>query len=289
MYAAVSTASPPPRLVDLSVPVDPRFWEPDPVNCQYIDHRRGADLLGQSLVYMKTRSRWRRMVSLLGHRLGFGINHKDFPDQKGLSLMRYTLTTHTGTHMDAPFHYGDRAADGGPARTICEVPLEWCYGDGVVLDVSQGDRQRPVSAGEVELALERLQYRLKPLDVVLLRTAGDQAIGERAYFNDFRGVSREATDLLVRAGIKVIGVDSFGFDPPFVKMLNDYTLTGDKQHLWPAHFYGRQREYCQLERLTNLDAIGRGHGFKVCCFPIRLSRADAAWCRVVAVVGENAN
>jgi kynurenine formamidase len=41
-----------------------------------------------------------------------------------------------GTHVDAPWHFGPVTA-GRPAKKIDEVPLEWCYGDGVLLDFSQ--------------------------------------------------------------------------------------------------------------------------------------------------------
>ena len=45
-----------------------------------------------------------------------------------------TVSTHSATHMDAPWHYGPTVA-GEPSRKIDKVPLEWCYGDGVVLDL----------------------------------------------------------------------------------------------------------------------------------------------------------
>lgn len=278
------TAPARPHLVDLSVAVDPAHWEPDPVRRRVVDHRKGADLLGRSYAYLRARNRVARWVSLLRHRAGAGVTHRDFPDGKGLALMRYTLTTHTGTHMDAPFHYGDLTAEGRPARTICQVPLEWCYGDGVLLDLTAGPDDEAVSAAEIEAALVTIGYRLKPLDIVLLWTGGDREIGRPGYFQRFRGVSMEATALLVQRGIRVIGVDSFGFDPPFLRMLDDYRRTGDAAHLWPAHFYGREHEYCHIERLTNFAGIGRPYGFQVMCFPVKLAGGDAGWCRVVAAL-----
>ncbi|WP_164016405.1 cyclase family protein [Pyxidicoccus trucidator] len=273
------------QLVDLSVPVDANHWEPDVIRCEYIDHRRGADLLGSALIHSRGRDSLRARVSeWLKHKLGLGVDHRDFPDGKGLSLMRYTLTTHTGTHMDAPFHYGDVDAKGRRARTICEVPLEWCFRDGVVLDVRGPAGAGPVTRDEVLAALGRIGYTLKPLDVVLLRTGGDTHVGKPGYFSGFRGVTEAATRWLVEQGIRVIGIDSFGFDAPFHQMLEDYLRTGKPSALWPAHLFGRESEYCQLERLANLDKLERPYGFKVSCFPIKLARADAAWCRVVALV-----
>jgi cyclase len=273
-----------PLIVDLSVPVDPAHWEPEPVRRKVIGHREGADLLGQSYAHLRSRNRVDKWIRLVKHRFGKGVTHRDFPGGQGLSLMHYTLTTHTGTHMDAPFHYGDRTSDGAPARTIDEVPLDWCHGNGVLLDLTAGPADQAVTVDELETALDAIGYRIKPFDIVLLWTAGDGEIGTPGYFQRFRGVTREATAFLVERGVRVIGVDSFGFDPPFLRMLDEYERTGAQSALWPAHFYGREHEYCQLERLTNLGAIGMSHGFDVSCFPVKLSGGDAGWSRVVAIV-----
>lgn len=280
-----ATVAPEHALIDLSVAVDPAYWEPDPVELHTIDHRQGADLLGRALMFVDGTSRSTRAREWLKHKLGLGVDHRDFPDGKGLSLMRYSLTTHTGTHMDAPFHYGDRNARGERARTICEIPLEWCLRDGVVLKLRPvSEVEGPVTKAELIEATAAIEVRLKPFDIVLLHTGGDVNVGKPAYFTAFRGMTREATAWLVEQGIRVIGIDAFGFDAPFPRMLRAYLKTRDPGELWPAHLYGREREYCQLERLSNLDKIGRSHGFKVSCFPIKLARADAAWCRVVAIV-----
>src|SRR5215510_12941094 len=57
-----------------------------------------------------------------------------WPDERGWAVETVTLSTHSGTHVDAPFHYG------GGGRTINDVPLEWCYGNGVRLDMRAVDR-----------------------------------------------------------------------------------------------------------------------------------------------------
>jgi kynurenine formamidase len=272
-------------IIDLSVPIDSAVWEPNPVKMRLIDHKAGGDLLGMGLLLSEGKAKtvasfiykWARA------KLGLGVSHRDFPDKKGLSVMHVTLTTHTGTHMDSPFHYGDVSANGDKARMIAEVPLEWCYSDGIVLDVSNGPQDEPVTKDEVVAALSRILYTLKPYDIVLMKTGGDKYLGQKKYYSHFRGVTRDATEHLVQQGVKVIGIDSFGFDMPFHKMLDRYKTTANNCHLWPAHIYGREQEYCQLERLTNLDKLPSG-GFKVACFPVRLEHADAAWCRVVAII-----
>jgi kynurenine formamidase len=82
----------------------------------------------------------------------------------------------------------------------------------------------------------------------------------------------------------VIGIDAYGFDRRFEDMAEDYRRTGDASGLWEAHFAGLEQEYCQIEKLVNLDRIPRPSGFKVACFPIKVERASGGWCRAVAFV-----
>ena len=63
-------------------------------------------------------------------------------------------------------------------------------------------------------------------------------------------------------------------------------IIGDKKALWPGHFAGRQKEYCHIEAMGNLDKIPVDHGFTVSVLPIKLSKASAAWTRCVAILWE---
>jgi len=80
-----------------------------------------------------------------------------------------------------------------------------------------------------------------------------------------------------------------GFDRPFKYMIKDYLKTKDKRYLWPAHLVGREKEYCHIEKLVNLDKIPIPYGFKIACFPINIKGASAGWVRAVAIIRETAN
>ncbi len=54
--------------------------------------------------------------------------------------------------------------------------------------------------------------------------------------------------------------------------------------MWEAHFARIEREYCQIEKLANLDQIPRPFGFKVSCLPIKIQGGSGGWCRTVAFV-----
>ncbi len=92
-----------------------------------------------------------------------------------------------------------------------------------------------------------------------------------------------ATHLLLDLGVRVIGTDAFSLDAPFGDIIRRYRETKDRSVLWPAHFAGREREYCQLERLANLDALPP-YGFRLTCFPVKITGAGAGWTRAVALV-----
>jgi kynurenine formamidase len=116
----------------------------------------------------------------------------------------------------------------------------------------------------------------------MLQTGADKRIGTPEYFAQ-PGLGREGTLWLVELGVKVIGIDAYTLDRPFADMRADYERTGDGRYIWPAHFAGITREYCQIEKLANLDLLPP-HGFYVACLPVKIAKASAAWCRAVALV-----
>jgi cyclase len=268
--------------VDLSVSVSAAHWEPEPVKRRVVDHRDGADKLGQSYLYFHARSLWQRLLARLRLPRRLFIDHRDFPDEMGLSIMFYELSTHTGTHVDAPYHYGWRAGRKDRPATIGEIPLDWCYGRGVLLDFSAD--ALAIDAPRVQQALADLKHELAAGDIVLVNTGASRLEGRREYFTQYRAIERSAVQWLVERGVRVIGTDAFSFDPPFGQMIESYKRSGDKDELWPAHFYGRDKPYLQIERLGHLEDLPCATGFQVCCFPIKLDQADAAWSRVVAVL-----
>lgn len=248
------------RILDLSVPTQASASEATPVTVEVLDHIAGAVVLTQGR-----------------------LSATDFPDGMAISNETVQLTTHTGTHMDAPLHYGPTTG-AGPARSIDQIPLDWCHAPGVRLDV----RHVPVGTGitveHLQQALQVAEHRLQAGDIVLLWTGADVLWGDERYRTDFPGLTGAGTRWLVEQGVNVIGIDAWGLDRPPAQMVADYERTGDPEYLWPAHIAGRTHEYAQLEKLANLDQLPCATGFLVSCFPIRVVGAGAGWARVVAHV-----
>ena len=178
-------------LIDLSVCLsnDTSAFEPAPHKIEYLDAVKGLEMS----------QRW----------TGLGADY--WPDGKAWVADTVSLASHSGTHVDAPSHYGP--AQHGEARTIDQVPLRWCFSDGVVLNFADKPRGYGINAADVKAELGRIGYTLKPYDIVLIRTDTSKRFGERGYEMLHAGLRRSATEFLVDSGIKLIGIDAWGLGP----------------------------------------------------------------------------
>lgn len=129
----------PVKIIDLSVPLRTDPNKVIQARIEYQTHEQGAQSLGPL----------------------FGINPADLPEGKFEAVETVTAVTHAGTHLDAPYHYWPTSG-GQPARTIDKVPLEWCYGDGVVLDMTHKKRGELITLEDVTAALKKIGYKIKP-------------------------------------------------------------------------------------------------------------------------------
>jgi kynurenine formamidase len=271
------------QLIDLSLPMEVNKGEIAKLMIQQTFHKKGGDIFGRNYAFSEKSSGWKRLISILHYLCGKNrISSKTFPGKEFLNLEIITASTHTGTHFDAPLHFGSKCEE-RDSLSIDQIPIEWCYGDGIVLDLTYKTPGDYIFKDDIERSLKMINYQIKPFDIVLIRTGADKYWGKKEYLFKYPGMSRESIEYLVNQGVKIVGIDSYGFDRPFSNMLADYFKTKDNSYLFPAHFYGRERCYCHIERLTNLDIIPNAFGFKVVCFPIKIKNAGAAWVRVVAI------
>lgn len=264
------------KIIDLSLPIDERAPEVHPFGIDRLGHKEGVRHL--NWVMMK-KTLLGQLSFLLGKRI---IKPQDLPDEEFLSLETVHCPVHIGTHIDFSFHYGTKS-EGRPSKSINELPLEWCFCDGIVLDFTYKMPGEVISKEDIETALKKIKYNIKPNDIVLMRTAADKLFGTLEYLSNYPGVSPEAIGFILEKGVNIIGIDTLGFDRPYKFMLADFLRTKDASFLWPAHFFGRKKEYAHIERLTNLDKLP-AQGFKIQCFPIKILDCGAAWARVVAIL-----
>ncbi|MDI4636140.1 MULTISPECIES: cyclase family protein [Halomonadaceae] len=213
----------------------------------------------------------------------FGIGVDQQLEGKGAAVERCVMSTHTGTHMDAPWHYHPTMDGGKPAMTIDEVPLEWCIGTGVKLDFREFPDGHLVSAAEVAAELERIGHELSPGDIVLVNTRAGERYGQDDYVASGCGFGREATLYLTQRGVKIAGTDAWSWDPPLASQVARVRETGDASFFWEGHKAGAETVFCHMEKLGNLHRLP-ATGFEVMCLPVKIARASAGWCRPVALL-----
>lgn len=192
------------------------------------------------------------------------------------------LASHAGTHVDAPYHYYP-TTKGEPAMTITECPLEWFFGEGIVLDMTHKKNGETVSIQDVKDALDKIDHTLKYGDIVCMRFDADKEFGTSKYWTEFPGMSPEATLYILEQGVKVIGTDAIGFDIPFDACKEKFLKTKDPGVIWEAHRAGKDTPYCHIEKLANLKSVP-SKGFYIACFPVHIFKASAGWSRVVGLV-----
>jgi len=209
-----------------------------------------------------------------------GVSRSLLRDGEGWTRETLHLGTHNATHVDAPWHYNS-TVEGRRAETIDELPLEWFFGPGVVVDFSGRSDGEVITAADMEAAIAQAGHSLATGDIVLVRTDRDAFYGQPDYIARGPGVSAEATRWLYDHGVRVMGIDAWGWDRPLHLQAADALREGRPGIFWEAH--QADLRYAQIERLVGLAALPPT-GFTVACFPLRVAGASAAPARVVAIL-----
>lgn len=252
------------RIIDLSTSIAPSGEHtPPPLRTElhYADHQTGAA----------------QIQALLGVPSQLLRNHE------GWAIETFTrFGTHDSTHVDAPWHYNSQI-QGQRAQTIDELPLEWFFSDGVVLDMSAKADGDAMTVADAEAELARIGYALKPRDIVLVRTGRDAFYDQPDYMFRGCGVTAEATRWLYERGIRVMGIDAWGWDMPLDQQARAALGRQQPGIFWAAH--QADLPYAQIERLMNLGDLPP-FGFKVACFPLKVRGGSAGPTRAVAILPE---
>src|SRR4051794_1180152 len=236
------------RLIDLSAPITaspPELPEPLRTEIAFHDHEQGAATIEAM----------------------FGVGRELLRDGEGFATEEFLrFGTHNSTHLDAPYHYNSTIR-GEPAQTIDQLPLDWFFAPGVCLDFIEREDGEVISAEDLEGALERAGHRLEERDIVLVRTGRDEHYAAPDYMVRGPGVSADATRRLFEQGVRVMGIDAWGWDAPLPLQAEQAKASGEPGVFWAAH--QADLPYSQIERLHNLGELPPS-GFTVACFPLRI-------------------
>lgn len=111
-------------------------------------------------------------------------------DVANLSLL--TMGSHTGTHVDAPYHF---IADG---PRLGEVPMDRMVGEALVADLRGRAAVDAAALADVSL---------RAGDILLCRTDNSWRWEAPEFQRDFTYLTRDAADLLVERGVRAVGMD----------------------------------------------------------------------------------
>ena len=173
------------------------------------------------------------------------------------NMTQVSMGTHQGTHLDAMYHF----VDGG--KTIDQMPLDWFYGDAVLLRIPKKPRE--------EIGIEDFQkYEdlLQPGARVLYETGWSRHFGQEDYFSDFPSLTLGAARYLVSRKIRLLGMD---------------TPTPSRDWYQVHHILlAKDAEIVIVEGLTNLDRVP--DRFLFSGFPLNFQGRDGSPIRAVAIV-----
>ncbi len=258
------------EIVDLGIYLDQAAYAPWTYKAQHVSHADGAKAMASSFNRHQ-----------FGNQGEGKVETTDFPEALGLAWTHVWLTDHAGNHIDAPYHFGPTVA-GEPAKTIDQVPLSWCIGPGVRLDF-RTHAGRDITVEDLKRELDRIEVTLSPGTIPLLWTGADAfADDDQKYWQSQAGLSLEGLYYLLDQGVRLVGIDAYAMDVSYNTMQQEFQK--DDPMFFPAHFAGRDREHMHLEKLANLGALPRPHGFLFVAFPVKLRGGSAGWVRPVALV-----
>ncbi|MEP5153018.1 cyclase family protein [Planktotalea sp.] len=257
----------PRKFIDLSVPLEAEIPSDPEIMLPQIDYLSHKDTAEQMAGFFP------------------GLTPEELPAGDGWAIEKLTIYTHNGTHLDAPYHHHSTMNNGERAITIDEVPLEWCFGNGVKLDFRHLPDGHVVTPDEIDAELERIGHSLQPLDIVVVNTAAGARYGEPDYLIRGCGIGREATLHMLKQGVRVTGTDAWSWDAPFPLTAARFAEEKDPSIIWEGHRASMEIGYCHIEKLANLDQLP-ATGFTLSCFPFKIKAASAGFVRAVAILEE---
>lgn len=170
------------------------------------------------------------------------------------NVSRLDMGVHTGTHIDAPFHFFPAGI------TVERLPLDILIGQAWVVEVP--DYVTTITA-------DVLKKAALPTDCqrILFKTSNSQisTLYEKVFHKDYVGLSEDGAEYLVARGVRLVGIDYLSIAP------------FDQTH--PTHVTLLKANVIIIEGL-DLSKVNPGR-YQLFCLPVKLGGADGAPARVV--------
>jgi kynurenine formamidase len=180
---------------------------------------------------------------------------------KALNIAKVTLATHSGSHIDAPFHaFQDRP-------TIDQMPLDTFVGRGVAVPVQRRGGEAIPAAD-----FENSGVKVERGDILLVQTGWDRHFTSAEYMS-YPYLGEDACQWMVERGVKMVALDCLSPDMPMSMRPPDFA--------YPAHRTLLRADIPIIENLRNFGAL-EGSRFRVIALPLRIRDGDGAQSRVIA-------
>jgi arylformamidase len=180
-------------------------------------------------------------------------------DQGRSNVHKITMSTHHGTHVDAPRHL---SSSGKP---LDEINLKKFIGEGVILDFTY----KEIGSGVSSADLEQCEDLVKGDEIVILFTGCSNHLGDSGISANYTYLDRSGAEWLVRKKVKSVGIDIFSIDQ-----------YGNPDH--PAHNLLLENGIPLIEEISSEAKHLLGKRVYLICLPIRMMMGDGAPARVIA-------
>ena len=179
----------------------------------------------------------------------------------GYYLELIFLSSHSGTHIDAPFHFIENGLK------IDKIPLRRLVTDAILCKIKKGANDTITKRDIIEF--ENKHGKLLPNSTLIFATGWHKNLLKKYYFTKNPGISISAAKYLVKKKISLVGIDSPSID-----------LGSDSRFL--SHHHLLSKGILVVENLCNLEKIS-GINFKLVVLPLKLKGATGSPVRAIAL------
>ena len=180
----------------------------------------------------------------------------------GYNLELLILSTHTGTHIDAPYHFLKKG------QKIHQIVTKRLVTEAVLIKIRKGSDQS-ITKTDIE-KFEKKHGKIDDGSTVIFHTGWQRKLEKKSYFVKNPGLSKSAAKYLTSKKINLVGIDS-----PSVDLGKD-----DK---FSVHHILAKKGILIVENLTNLDKI-HSEKFHLIVAPLKLKNATGSPIRAMALV-----